>query len=61
MNGNVKNLLLYIDGEIKKVSGFDEKAGLKGSALQTAKAKKEGYLEGLNNVKKAIITNIPLK
>tara|TARA_R110001592_G_scaffold217534_3_gene471426 strand:+ start:243 stop:428 length:186 start_codon:yes stop_codon:yes gene_type:complete len=60
MNGNVKKLLLYVEGEINKVSNFNAGASLKGSAAQTAKAKKEGYLEGLRNVQKLIRDNIPL-
>ena len=61
INGNVAKLVHYIDTEISKVSALDETIDKKGSALQTAKAKKAGYLEGLRNVRKVIQDNIPLK
>lgn len=61
INGNIAKLVHYIDTEIIKVSNLDVSSDKKGSALQTAKAKKEGYLEGLRNVRKVIQDNIPLQ
>lgn len=61
INGNVAKLVHYIDKEISKVSALNAGQDLKGSAAQTAKAKKEGYLEGLRNVRKVIQDNIPLR
>jgi hypothetical protein len=61
INGNIAKLVHYIDSEISKVTALDAGADKKGSAAQTAKAKKEGYLEGLRNVRKVIQDNIPLR
>jgi hypothetical protein len=61
MNSNIKNVLVYIEKQLIQVSSFDESAGKKGSQIQMAKAKKEGYLEALQNVKKVIKDNVALK
>lgn len=45
----------YINGQIAQVSKLDETAGKKGAALQQAKSHKQGYLEGLNNVRALMI------
>jgi len=55
MDPKIKQLMTYINGQIQQVSMLDETAGKKGSALQTAKAHKAGYLEGLNNIRALMI------
>ena len=54
----MRQLLSYIESQIIKVNAFDECKGKKGSQLQQAKSKKEGYLEALENVKAVIVNNI---
>lgn len=51
MDPKINQLMNYINTQMKEVSLMDETANKKGSALQTAKAHKAGYLEGLNNVR----------
>jgi|TARA_R110001592_G_scaffold139093_4_gene358852 hypothetical protein len=55
MDPKINQLMNYINTQIKAVSLLDETANKKGSALQTAKAHKKGYLEGLNNVRTLMV------
>tara|TARA_R110001592_G_scaffold176353_1_gene415885 strand:+ start:847 stop:1026 length:180 start_codon:yes stop_codon:yes gene_type:complete len=55
MDTKINQLMQYINTQIKQVSLLDETSNKKGSTLQTAKAHKQGYLEGLHNVRSLMI------
>lgn len=61
MNQNVKNIVTYIDKQLTQVNAFNATNNLKGCEAKEAKAKKNGYMEALKNVRKVISDNIALR
>lgn len=57
-DAKTQNLLKYISAQIESVNSFDETAGKKGTEAKLATAHKKGYIEGLQNVEKAIKENM---
>lgn len=54
INANVENLKKWVNLQINKVTNLDVAGDKKGSALQTAKAHKEGYIEALTAVREML-------
>jgi hypothetical protein len=49
------NLMTHIEKELSKLAAFDAGAGKKGFEKQLAKAHKDGYVEGMSNIRKILL------
>ena len=54
-------LLNYLNSQIASLTSFNETENKKGTDAKLATAHKEGYIEGLNNIKQLIETKMKYK